>query len=70
MLVIESLSIGRSSASLLSVDVLVAVEQGVDRRPAAIGTSVAELAGDVHGARDILDHDGGLHGVLARPCRS
>src|SRR5699024_7849027 len=53
-------------ASALAVDVLVAVVEGVDQA-LLDGQRLAELAGDVHGARDLLDHHGGLHrgaGVL------
>ena len=44
----------------LAVDVLVAVVQRSRRRPGAIGTRLAELPGDVHGAGDVLAHHGGL----------
>src|SRR5699024_5544911 len=53
--------------SALAVDVLVAVVEGVDQA-LLDGQRLPELSGDVHGARDLLDHHGGLHrgaGVLA-----
>ena len=47
----------------LAVHVLVAVEERVDR-VLRDRDERAGLAGEVHGARDVLDHDGGLDRVL------